>query len=162
MEQALEKLSKMGKARRQAVADTLVEEAVRVLECEIGYFAVMNDAEDVLTMLGWSKSAMQACAMMDKPIVYPLEETGLWGDAVRERGAVITNDYQGLSKPTKKGYPSGHVTVQRHMNVPVWDGDHIAGVLGVGNRPAEFTAADAATLQELANRAWPHVKAARE
>jgi GAF domain-containing protein len=162
MEQAIERLSKMGKARRSAVIDALVEESVRALGSTIGYFAVMNESEDVLTMLGWSKSAMSACAMIDKPIVYPIEETGLWGDAVRERKAVVTNDYADCKKPTKKGHPEGHVPVVRHMNVPVWDGNHIAGVLGVGNKADDYSDADAKLLQDLANRAWNFVKNARE
>ena len=162
MDKALEKLASMNKARRQAIADVLVEEAVRVMQSTMGYFAVMNDAEDVLTMLGWSKSAMGACAMMDKPIVYPIEETGLWGDAVRERRAVVTNDYPASKKPTKKGYPEGHVKVARHINVPVWDGEHIVGVLGVGNKENDYSDADAAMMQELANRSWIYIKRARE
>jgi GAF domain-containing protein len=162
MEKAIEKLAGMTKARKQAVVDALVEESVRVMQSTIGYFAVMNDSEDVLTMLGWSKSAMGACSMIDKPIVYPIEETGLWGDAVRERKAVVTNDYAGCKKPTKKGYPEGHIKVVRHMNVPVWENDHIAGVLGVGNKETNYTDADAQTLQDLANRAWEFVKRARE
>ncbi len=162
MQQALEKLAAMKNSRRQAVIDALVEETVRAMGSTIGYFASMNDAEDVLTMLGWAKSAMDACAMIDQPIVFPLEETGLWGDAVRERKPVITNDYAGSKKPTKKGHPEGHVRVVRHMNVPVWDGEHIAGVLGVGNKPEDYTEEDAQKMQELANQAWPFVKRARE
>jgi two-component system phosphate regulon sensor histidine kinase PhoR len=162
MEKALEKIAGMSKPRRQAVVDVLVEETVRVMQSTIGYFAVMNDAEDVLTMLGWSKSAMSACAMMDKPIVYPIEETGLWGDAVRERKAVVTNDYAAAKKPTKKGYPGGHVKVTRHINVPVWEGQHIVGVLGVGNKATDYSDADAEAMQELANRSWVYVKRARE
>jgi GAF domain-containing protein len=162
MEKALEKLASMNKARRQAAADVLVEEAVRIMQSTMGYFAVMNDTEDVLTMVGWSKSAMGACAMMDKPIVYPMEETGLWGDAVRERKAVVTNDYAGSKKPTKKGYPEGHVKLTRHINVPVWDGEHIVGVLGVGNKETDYSDADAEMLQELANRSWAYLKRARE
>ena len=162
MEKALEKFASMNKLRRQAAADVLVEEAVRVMQSTMGYFAVMNDAEDVLTMLGWSKSAMGACAVMDKPIVYPIEETGLWGDAVRERKAVVTNDYPASKKPTKKGYPEGHVKLTRHINVPVWDGEHIVGVLGVGNKETDYSHADAAMLQELANRSWAYIKRARE
>jgi len=162
MEKALEKLASMNKARRQAAADVLVEEAVRIMQSTMGYFAVMNDAEDVLTMLGWSKSAMGACAMMDKPIVYPIEETGLWGDAVRERKAVVTNDYPGSKKPTKKGYPEGHVKLVRHANVPVWEGERIVGVLGVGNKETDYSDADAALMQELANRSWAYIKRARE
>jgi GAF domain-containing protein len=48
------------------------------------------------------------------------------------------------------------------MNVPVWEGDHIAGVLGVGNKADAYTEQDAATLEELAKQAWVYVKQARE
>ncbi len=44
-----------------------------------------------------------------KPIVYPIEKTGLWGDGVHEKRPVVTNDYKSLVRPTKKGYPAGHV-----------------------------------------------------
>lgn len=162
MEKAIERLAGMTKARRQTLVDALIEEAIRITQSEASYFAVMNESEDVLTMLGWSKSAMSACAMMDKPIVYPIEETGLWGDAVRERKPVVTNDYAGLSKPTKKGYPAGHMKLVRHMNVPVWDGQSIVAVLGVGNKATDYTDADSQRLQELVARAWTYIKQARE
>jgi GAF domain-containing protein len=162
MQQALEKLASMKNSRRQKVIDALVEEAIRCMKSQIGYFASMNDAEDVLTMLGWSKTAMAACTMIDKPIVYPLEETGLWGDAVRERKPVITNNYANCSKPTKKGYPEGHVRVVHHVNVPVWEADHIAGVLGVGNKAEPYTDEEAKLLEDLAKQAWPYIKQAKE
>jgi hypothetical protein len=68
---------------------------------------------------------------------------------------VITNDYEQCTRATKKGYPDGHVPVRRHMNVAVMCGDRIKGILGVGNKTDEYTAADAATLQSFANAAWP-------
>ena len=96
--------------------------------------------------------------VMDKPIIYQLSDTGLWGDCVRERKAVTTNDYKNLVKPTKKGYPEDHLAVSRHMNVPMWNGDKITGVLGVGNKAEPYSAADASTLQEFAQHAWPVIE----
>jgi hypothetical protein len=101
---------------------------------------------------------MMSCAMMTKPIVYKMEDTGLWGDAVRERKPVITNDYKSLVKPTKKGYPQGHVNVRRHMNLPIFEGKHIALVIGVGNKLAEYTNDDAKTLQEFMDAVWKLLK----
>ena len=118
----------------------------------------MNRTEDVLTMIGWSKSAMVNCAMMDKPIVYKLTETGLWGDAVRERKPVITNDYKALVKPTKKGYPEGHVSVRKHMNLPIIEKGKVVVVIGVGNKAADYTLADAALLEEFVGEAWKVLK----
>jgi GAF domain-containing protein len=121
----------------------------------MAYFAVIDQDKDELIMLGWSKSAMAACQMQIKPIHYPIEATGLWGDCVRERGPVITNDYANCRRPTKKGYPEGHVQVDRHMNVPVMADTEIVGILGVGNRGEPYSEDDAALLQSFANAAWP-------
>ena len=69
----------------------------------------MNEDETVLTMHSWSKEAMAECAMSDKPLVYPLETTGLWGEAARQRKPIVTNDYA-APNPLKKGLPEGHVS----------------------------------------------------
>lgn len=124
----------------------------------LSYFATVSPKEDVLTMIGWSKSAMMNCAMMNKPIVYKMSDTGLWGDAVRERKEVITNDYQNLVKVTKKGYPTGHVRVSRHMNLPIMEGGHVVLVVGVGNKKEEYSQPDAKVLRTFMEAAWKHLK----
>jgi GAF domain-containing protein len=149
-------------AGRHEVVEALVAEAIRLTGSTIAYYAILNDSEDELTMLGWSNSAMAACAMIDKPIVYPVDATGLWGDCVRERQPVITNDYENCTRATRKGYPDGHISVIRHMNVPMWCGDRIVGILGVGNKPEDYTGEDASALQELANVNWPMIRDAAQ
>jgi len=134
-------------------------EACSLTGSTLAYFATMDPTEKVLTMIGWSNSAMMNCSMIDKPIVYQLTDTGLWGDAVRERKAVITNDYKNLVKATKKGYPQGHVNVVKHMNLPVFEGSKVALVIGVGNKSADYTAAEASLLSEFATAVWPLLKA---
>ena len=157
MSNAVTKLAQQGVGEKEAV-DIMVEEAVRLTGSVIGYFAMMNWNEDQLTMWGWSRSAMAECSAIHKPIVYKLTETGLWGDCVRYRSPVITNDYAASSSPNKKGYPKGHVEVIRHMNVPVWEGEKIRGVLGVGNKNTPYSDEDAQKLQNFGNQAWDHLK----
>jgi len=60
---------------------------------------------------------------------------------VRRRKAAITNDYAAPS-PYKKGIPEGHVPVTRHMNIPVFDGDRIVAVAGVGNKSRNYDISD--------------------
>lgn len=134
--------------------DVITREACSLTGSTLSYFATINPAQDVLTMIGWSNSAMINCSTIDKPIVYPVKETGLWGDAVRERKAVITNDYPNLVKPTKKGYPSGHVNVKKHMNLPVMVSGKVALVIGVGNKATDYTNEDTKLLGEFADEAW--------
>jgi len=135
----------------------VLEEAIRLTESKIGYFAFMNEEETVLTMHSWSKSAMEECRIKDKPITYPVETTGLWGEAVRQRRPIITNDYS-APNPWKKGYPQGHVAIIRHMNVPVFDGDRIVIVAGVGNKPSDYDESDVRQLTLLMAGMWQIVQ----
>lgn len=136
----------------------VTREVCSLTESTISYFATMNATEDVLTMIGWSNSAMANCSMIEKPIVYKLVETGLWGDAVRERKPVITNDYKNLVKPTKKGYPEGHVNVRKHMNLPIIEHGKVVLVVGVGNKTGDYTSEDAKTLEAFMTEAWKILK----
>ena len=154
VEAAIERLLEMEGAPLPEYRDAITRELCGLTNSELSYFAVMNPEEDVLTMIGWSRSAMGSCGIMDKPLIYKLEETGLWGDAVRERGPVITNNYQGSTKPTKKGYPAGHVHVENHMNLPIFDDGRIVLVVGIGNKPGGYTMDDAQLVEDLMSEAW--------
>jgi GAF domain-containing protein len=142
----------------QTLFTSFIEEAVILTDSELGYFAVVNAAEDTLIMIGWSQISMENCTIIYHPIVYQLSETGLWGDAVRERAPVITNDYNSCSKQTKKGMPEGHVKVIRHFNIPIFDKDHVTGVVGVGNKKTDYNDTDVNNLIEFSNKIWPLIK----
>ncbi len=158
--EAVWQLSQMTKATLKEITNFSLEEGVRLTKSKIGYLAFMNEDETVLTMQAWSDTAMQECAVTDKPLVYPLENTGLWGEAVRQRRPMITNDYAAFS-PYKKGYPVGHVEIHRHMNIPVFDGDRIVAVAGVGNKDEDYDDSDVRQLTLLMNGMWSQLKRKR-
>jgi PAS domain S-box-containing protein len=151
--QALLGLNQMTGATLKEITDFALEEAVRLTQSTIGYLAFLDQDESVLTMHSWSKSAMAECAVSDKPIVYPVASTGLWGEAVRQRRAVITNDYS-AANPFKKGCPQGHVAVKSHMNVPVFAGPRIVIVAGVGNKKAAYDQSDVQQLTLIMEGMW--------
>lgn len=153
---ALNRLAAMEGSPLPEYRDAITEELCALTQSQISYFAAIDPSETYLTMIGWSRTAMGMCAVHNKPIVYQLDETGLWGDAIRERRAVITNDYPNLVKPTKKGYPQGHVEILRHMNLPIFEGDSIVLVVGVGNKAAPYTMDDARLVEDLMTQAWLH------
>jgi PAS domain S-box-containing protein len=151
--QALVQLNEMTGASLQGITDFALESAVTLTNSTIGYLAFMNEDESVLTMHSWSKTAMAECAMQTKPMVYPVATTGLWGEAVRQRKPVFTNDYL-APNPLKKGLPEGHVPVLRHMNAPIFDGERIVIVAGVGNKDAPYDDSDARQLTLLMQGMW--------
>lgn len=151
--EALVKLNSMAGTSLKEITDFAREEAVRLTESTLGYLAFMNADETALIMHSWSKSAMKECGIKDKRFVYPIKTTGLWGEAVRQRRPIITNEYAGPS-PMKKGYPEDHVELTRHMNIPIFDGDHIVAVAGVGNKAEEYDESDLRQLTLLMQGMW--------
>ncbi|MCF7955376.1 MAG: PAS domain S-box protein [Phycisphaerae bacterium] len=151
--QVLVELNQMTDVTEKELVDFSLEQAISLTKSKIGYIAFMNDDETVLNMYSWSRTAMAECSIIDKPLIYPVAETGLWGEAVRQRRPIITNDYQG-PEPLKKGYPEGHVHIRRHMNIPVFDGGKIVAVAGVGNKEEEYDNSDVRQLTLLMDGMW--------
>jgi|GEM_PF-1072218 len=151
--EALQTLNQMSRATVQELCDFALEECVRLTGSQVGYLAFLSRDESVMTMFAWSKSAMERCAVSNLTDLYPVETTGLWGEAVRQRRPVITNDYA-AANTLKKGLPPGHVHILRHMNVPVLDGERIVAVVGVGNKETDYDESDVLQLTLLAQGMW--------
>jgi len=151
--EAVLQLSHMTEASLKEITDFALEQAVALTESKIGYVAFMNEDETVLTMHSWSKEVMAECAVSDKPLVYPVVTTGLWGEAVRQRKPIVTNDYP-AANPWKKGIPEGHIGLRRHMNVPIIDEGRIVIVAGVGNKEADYNESDVRQLTLLMDGMW--------
>ncbi len=155
--EALVKLNSMTGASLKEITDFAREEAVRLTESTLGYLAFMNADETALIMHSWSESAMKECGVKNKQFIYPIKTTGLWGEAVRQRRPIITNDYS-LPSTMKKGYPKDHVELTRHMNIPIIDGDHIVAVAGVGNKEEDYDESDLRQLTLLMQGMWSLVQ----
>jgi PAS domain S-box-containing protein len=142
------------------ISDFALEQAVVITDSQIGYLAFLSEDESILTMYSWSESAMAQCAIVDRPVEYAVHTTGLWGEAVRQRKPIITNDYS-APHPAKRGLPPGHVPMRRHMNVPVFDGDKMVLVAGVGNKATDYDETDVRQLTLLMQGMWDLIRRKR-
>lgn len=151
--EALLKINEMTSSTRKEISDFTLERAIELTGSKIGYLAFLNEDETILNMYSWSREAMKKCKIENKPREYKVDSTGLWGEAVRQRQAVITNNYQSPN-PLKKGVPEGHVNIIRHMNVPIFDEDKIVIVAGVGNKEIEYNETDVHQLTLMMQGMW--------
>lgn len=160
--EALHQLSQMGSSSLQEICDFAVEQGVRLTQSEYGYLFFMNQDETILTVHSWSEGAMDICSVPGLPKVYRVEDTGLWGETVRQRKPIITNKY--LESPLRKGIPEGHVPIESHMNIPVLERNRIVAVAGVANKKTDYVENDVWQLQLLMKGMWRHIqrKTARE
>ncbi len=151
--EALLNLTQMTDNSMSDITNYALEEAVRLTLSKIGYVAFLSDDETVLNMHAWSNVAMEECQIRDRKILYPLAETGLWGEPVRQRKPVITNDYT-APDPLKGGLPPGHVGLYRHLGVPIFEMNRIVMLVGVANKMGEYGDEDIRQLTLLMNGVW--------
>lgn len=150
--EALYNLSQMINEPEQVILDYALEAGVRVTDSKIGYIYFVNKEETELTLHAWSKEVMSQCSVQSYPDIFKVSETGLWGEAVRQRRPIITNDYE--TSPWRRGCPEGHVPVKRHMNLPVTNDGEIVLLAGVGNKEAEYTQQDVRQLFLIMDGVW--------
>jgi PAS domain S-box-containing protein len=146
-------LHRMADASIQDIADFTLQSAVELTRSERGYLAFVSEDETVLTLHSWITSATDQCRIINRPIALPVETTGLWEDAVRERKPVVVNDTT-LPSPLWQEGSNGHLLPGRRMTVPVLDGNRLVAVVGVGNKRQEYDEFDVCQLTLLIQGMW--------
>ena len=133
----------------EELLQTALDEAELLTGSRIGFFHFVDDDQENLTLQAWSTNTLQnMCKAEGKGRHYPISQAGVWVDCFHARAPVIHNDYAGV--PHKKGLPEGHAPVVRELVVPILRGGSVVAIIGVGNKPANYTLADADTLRDLA------------
>ncbi len=137
--------------------DELLEETLNLAEkltdSLIGFYHFVDDDQITLTLQAWSaQTKTKFCKAEGEGLHYPIADAGVWVDCVRERKTVVHNDYESL--PHRKGMPEGHAQVIRELVTPVFRGDKIVAILGVGNKPTNYTQNDIEAVSLIADLAW--------
>lgn len=90
---------------------------------------------------------------VDRESGFTRDTIGLWGEAVKQGRPVISNDYA-VSNPERFGVPRACHQISRYMNVPIYSGDDVVVVAGMGNKRTDYTQADLRQLTLLAQGMW--------
>ncbi len=123
----------------------------------LGFFHFVDPDQENLTLQTWSTSTLRDhCRAEGKGRHYPVAQAGIWVDCLRQRTAVIHNDY--AAHPAKKGLPPGHAPLVRVLTVPLLRDDRVIAVIGVGNKTTDYTADDIEIVRELADVAMDFVQ----
>ena len=122
----------------------------------IGYLHFLDANQKTLWLRSWSTNTLQnMCTLTDMNDHYDVDEDGVWSDCVRAMRPVIHNDYALLSH--RRGLPDGHAPVLREMAVPILRDGKIVAILGIGNKPKDYTPNDVELVSTLADFAWEQI-----
>lgn len=151
--EALLRLSQMSWASEDEIGSYVLDQQVKLTRSKIGSLGFLDEDEKTLMLHAWSSEVLPECRVLQKPLHYPIDQGGIWADAVRERRPIIVNDYS-LPEPRKRGIPSGHVPLERFMSIPVFDGERIIAVAIVANKEEEYDQSDVRQLTLLMDGMW--------
>ncbi len=135
--QTLVDLAEKRSAPFHEMAHFMLESMVEITGSKMGYIATVDTDEGTLNMFAWSQGGLTRCRMKDRPVFYRLEETGLWGEPVRQGRSVMINDYSNETE-LQKGSPKGHVSISRYMAIPVYNKGRIVATCGVANKAEPY------------------------
>jgi PAS domain S-box-containing protein len=130
-----------------------LNEAEKLTNSQIGFFHFIDEDQVNLSLQSWSTATKEKfCKAQGAGQHYPVSEAGIWVDCIRQKKPVIHNDY--ATEPHKKGMPKDHAVVIREMVVPIYKGDKVVAILGVGNKPNDYIQVDIINVSLLAKLAW--------
>lgn len=130
-----------------------VDEVSELTGSTIGFFHFMQEDQNNLGMQTWSTNALRLFQLPAEHSGHlPLDQAGVWAEAVRQRRPLIQNDYESLAD--KKGIPQGHVPVIREMVIPIIRNERIMAVMAIANKPQDYTSRDLEIVTRLADYAW--------
>jgi len=154
------RLRLMTLAQNQSLEQLLratLDEAEKITGSCIGFYHFLEADQNTLAMQAWSTNTIEnLCNAQAMGEHHAIAEAGVWADPIRLQRPVIYNDYAAI--PHKQGTPPGHAEVIRLLIVPVSRGDRSVAIVGVGNKPTEYTAEDVKSILSLADLAWDIVE----
>lgn len=119
----------------------------------IGFYHFVDSEQMNLTLQAWStRTVREFCKAEAKGMSYSVGDAGVWCDCIRERKAVIHNDYKSMKDI--KGLPDGHAEVVRELVAPIMRNGRIVAILGVGNKATDYNNEDLEVVTHMADVAW--------
>lgn len=156
----VQKMATLTNSDEKEICDFVLEKMLSLSGSQIGFLGYISEDEQTMQIHSWSSSAMAQCKIQNKPISFPIDQSGLWGEPVRQRRPVIVNEYT-APHPAKKGFPDGHVTIFRFMEVPVFENDRIVAIAAVGNKEDRYEEFDSRQLIRLMDNWWEQIRRKR-
>ena len=120
---------------------------------QYGYIYLYDEEKREFSLNSWAIGVMADCEVVEKKAKHKLENTGIWGEVVRQRKPIVIND-MAMPNTLKKGYPEGHVELQNFLSVPIMVDEKIVAVAGLGNKSTGYTDVDTNEMIILMQSTW--------
>ncbi len=136
-----------------------LDQAERLTGSSIAFLHLVHEDQNTLELTTWSTQTLRHFCNAQYDRHYPINQAGIWADAVRQHRAMMCNDY--ATAEGKHGLPDNHAHLSRFISVPVLDNGKVVLLVGVGNRADFYAESDVDTVQLIADAVWRLVQQQR-
>jgi PAS domain S-box-containing protein len=143
-----------------AFIQNALEQAEALTGSLISFTHFVNGDEKTIELVTWSLRTLEHYCQATFNRHYPVNEAGIWADAIRQQRPVLFNDY--AAYPRKHGLPEGHSDLKRLISVPVLENNQVVMLVGVGNKADDYVERDVNAVQHIANLVWRLTQRRRE
>ncbi len=140
--------------------DHAVEKAIALTNSKLGYIYFYDEDTQLFTLNSWSKEGMNENQIQNPVTTFQLVEAGMWGEAVRQRKAIVLNDFK-APYSLKISFPEEHGALSRFLIIPIISSGKIVAVVGVANKTDPYTETDILQVTLLMDAIWNIVEQRR-
>jgi PAS domain S-box-containing protein len=141
----------------QAFMCLALEQALALTGSKFGFVALYDEGHKQMIINNVSPGLRGTHAAGSAKPVCELASAGLWGEPLRQRKPVIVNDFSAPTSFDKAG-PEGYASFSRFLGMPVFKGEHVVAVAGIGDKAADYTATDVLQVNLLLTAVWKMVE----
>lgn len=131
--------------------DKALTELLALSGSSIGHISGYDEASGIVSMYSCTVSASEICGLSTESQMFELDNSGLWGEAVRQRRGIICNEFA-VDSPAHEGQAAP--VLLRYMSLPVFCNGRIVALAGVGNKEGRYTPEDLRQAQLLMDACW--------
>ena len=135
----------------------VLDEVENFADSSISFYHFVKPDQKTLSLQQWSSRTLKnSCKADEMGRHYDIDQAGVWVECIYKKKPVVHNNYESL--PHKKGIPEGHPRIDRELVVPVIRNEKVVAILGVGNKPTDYSQKDVDTVSYLADVTWEVVQ----
>ncbi|HSB00894.1 MAG TPA: PAS domain S-box protein [Anaerolineales bacterium] len=130
-----------------------VDEVCELTDSAAAFFHFVEADQTTLGMQKWSTNALELFKVPPGGRGHlSLDQTREWSEAVHQGRSVIQNDHTSLPQP--QDLPADHIPLVREIVIPIFRNERIMAIMGMINKPQEYTQDDLEIAERLADYAW--------
>ncbi len=134
-----------------------LDEVETIVESSIGFYYTVVPDQRTLSLQQWLARGLELSGQhTDAGLYDDIDQTAIWLDCVTAKRPVIRNN--SVMLPYMNDTPEGRAVARRAMAAPVMHEGEVIAILGVANKPTDYTEQDAEIVAYLADVSWQIIR----